>query len=344
MRELPVSFYLPGEDITSVAGLSPDRDWRDFGYGVRAWILQTYLRMLAAGHPVTLTGRMPLRGVVVAHADSAVYTNPPSTEVVLVVVRADKAAQTYADFEIVQNGPAADAERVFHVHHWPQPGLVPRSSTRGDHIRVVEFKGHVVSLNPALRGRAFAEALAQRGIEWRVDVVDYRGHVSADYSECRWNDYSSTDLSVAVRHGWRRDHPSKPASKLINSWLAGSPAILGPESAYRELRRSELDYVEVTSLDEMIRAIDHLRGSPERYRAMIEGGFKRAQEFTTARLVDRWARLLFEEVPQAAARRPASKVGLRRRSGMLAFALRRAMRGSGYYVMAKRAADILRER
>ena len=38
----------------------------------------------------------------------------------------------------------------------------------------------------------------------------------------------------------------KPPSKLFNSWLAGVPAVLGHESAYRAERRSDLDYIEVS--------------------------------------------------------------------------------------------------
>jgi len=57
-----------------------------------------------------------------------------------------------------------------------------------------------------------------------------------------WPDFREADLILAVRPGDRRRATNKPASKLVNAWLAGVPALLGPEVAYRELRRSELEW------------------------------------------------------------------------------------------------------
>src|SRR5436309_1927650 len=81
-------------------------------------------------------------------------------------------------------------------------------------------------------------------------------------------------LVLAVRPEGRSTN--KPASKLVNAWLAGVPALLGPEIAYRELRRSELDYCEVSSLAEAQAAVDRLLGDPGLYNAMVENGRARA--------------------------------------------------------------------
>ena len=92
----------------------------------------------------------------------------------------------------------------------------------------------------------------------------------------------------------------KPASKLINAWLAGVPALLGPEYAFRELRRSSLDYFEVSSLEDAIAAVKALSTDPQLYRAMVANGLERAKDFETDRIVELWVRALFEEIPSVA--------------------------------------------
>ncbi|MET0656934.1 MAG: hypothetical protein ABW110_02105, partial [Steroidobacteraceae bacterium] len=91
------------------------------------------------------------------------------------------------------------------------------------------------------------------------------------------------------------------ATKLYNAWLAGVPAILGPEIAYRHLRRSELDYIEVNSAAEALEAIERLRSDHLLYQAMIDNGVRRAEEFTVGRLTREWTSLLFDTLPAAAA-------------------------------------------
>jgi hypothetical protein len=47
-----------------------------------------------------------------------------------------------------------------------------------------------------------------------------------------WHDYSTDDLVLAVRDLTEKDALVKPASKLVNAWIAGVPALLGPEPAF----------------------------------------------------------------------------------------------------------------
>ncbi|MBI2374367.1 MAG: glycosyltransferase family 1 protein [Deltaproteobacteria bacterium] len=348
--EADVTFFLPGSDLDRVSALDPDRDWREFGFGVHAWILQTFLRLRAAGWAVRLSRELPDAGrarsarapkILVAHADSAVHELSVDPELTLVVVRADKMSQSYADFEIVQNESGADGRRVFHVPHWTQPGLVPRDASRGNSVEVIEFKGHVVSLNVGLRATGFGEALRRRGYEWVVDEVDYRGHSAQAYAGCAWNDYSRTDVALAVRPKWRDSYSSKPATKLLNSWMAGAPAILGADKAFRDLRRSELDYLEVGSVEDVLAAVESLRRDPAKYRAMIENGLARARNFTPAKTVSRWTELLFETIPRESRR---SRGRLARQADYARFALRRRLRASGTITVVKRAAEIVRGR
>jgi hypothetical protein len=66
-----------------------------------------------------------------------------------------------------------------------------------------------------------------------------------------WHDYSDVDVVVAVRSF---DH-NDPPSKFHNAWHAGVPAVLR-ESAYQANRKRDLDYLEVSSADDVMLIVD----------------------------------------------------------------------------------------
>lgn len=298
---LPVTFVLLGDKPRSVLErFEPDRDWREFITGERAWILQTFLRLRDAGLPVALNDELPASGIVVFTAKQRrelrrARARPPSGAL-LVATRGDVGAALIADFEIVQNRHTADARRRFFVPHWPQPGLVPRDPARGSRIENIAFKGFSGNLHPDFHGAAWLEFLRANHLSWREDAVPHARHATQAH-ELAWNDFRAIDLVVAVRRPDARLHPRKPATKLINSWHAGVPALLGPEVAYRELRQSPLDYVEVADVREAQATISRLRAEPARYEAMVAHGRQRAQEFSIAAITEQWRRLLFDVLP-----------------------------------------------
>jgi hypothetical protein len=297
------TFFLAGEDLEALSRIDPDRDWRELQTGERAWILQTWLRLRRAGHPVELSAAAPEDGLVVFHAKQAkdlLRQRSRLRDTVLVGVRADNREPLIADFEILQNGFFADGRRRFFLPHWPQSGLVPRDPARGERIERIAYKGFAANLHPDFRTPAWTGFLAQEGIEWVVDAVAFDGR---NRRELDWPDFRTVDLALAVRPAERKQRRSKPATKLVNAWLAGVPALLGPEQAFQELRRSELDYLEVASVAEAREAVLRLRRDPGLYRAMVENGSKRGADYTHEALVALWAELLFETIPALAERR-----------------------------------------
>jgi hypothetical protein len=76
------------------------------------------------------------------------------------------------------------------------------------------------------------------------------------------------------------------------------PAIVSPELPYRELRRSEIDYLEARSAAEALAAIDRLRSDAALYSAMVENGLARAREFHHTQLAARWVDALWQTVPE----------------------------------------------
>lgn len=293
------TFFLGGgEDLASLSGIDPDRDWRELQTGERAWILQTFLRLRRAGHPVALSASVPAGGTVVFHAkQEKEVRRRAGREVVLVGARADNREALIADFEILQNGVFADGRKRFFIPHWPQPGLAPRDSARGERIERIAYKGFAANLHPDFRTPGWTGFLAAEGLDWVVDAVAFAGR---NRLELEWPDFRTVDLLLAVRPPERKTRRSKPATKLVNAWLAGVPALLGPELAFRELRRSELDYLEVASVAEARAAVLRLRRDPGLYRAMVENGRRRGADFAVEALVPRWAELLFETIPALA--------------------------------------------
>ena len=107
-------------------------------------------------------------------------------------------------------------------------------------------------------------------------------------------DYQHVDAVLAIRDCPPVVLATKPASKLINAWKAGVPALLGPEPAYRELRTSPLDFLEAASAEAVLDSIDRLQQESGLYRRMTEHGAKRAQAFDVNMLTQKWISLLEE--------------------------------------------------
>ena len=88
----------------------------------------------------------------------------------------------------------------------------------------------------------------------------------------------------------------KPASKLINAWLAGTPALLADEPAFAHLKRSALDYIAIETPQDVIAAVDRLRASPAEYLAMADNGRRRGAAFSAQATKLRWMRFLLDDV------------------------------------------------
>lgn len=301
-----VSFYLPGRRALrglEVTEIDPDRDWELFGTGAYVWILQTFVRLRRAGANVQLEEAPPARGLVVVHADDVeqlLAGHSSRSELIVTSVRADRRPQILADFELVQNARSAGANRIF-IPSWRQPGLIPRDPVRGTCVERIAYIGSRRELHDELASPGWAEVLGATGLVWDPRVVTFARNDQL-YSEHPWNDYSAVDVVVALRPREAWPASSKPAAKLQNAWSAGAPAILSPEIPYRELRESDLDYLEARSDRDVVQAIGRLRADPGLYAAMVRNRLERAREFEPDQLIARWSEVLWREVPSRAAR------------------------------------------
>lgn len=270
------------------------------GGGKYAWTLQTYLRLRESGLPCVVTDRFPSSGIVISHRDFLPVFLRPRSGVFLICIKPDRKEHTWAHYYIVQNGrdfilrSQKWSSRATVLPVWPQPSLIPRRADRGDLCQNVAYVGRRLNLAQELKSAQWKEQLAAHDFSWSIPGVE------------AWHDYSHIDVTVSVRSFSPAadaspfvSADSKPASKLVNSWLAGVPAIVGRESAYESARESDLDYIEVGSSKEITNALLELRRDPRLYRRMVDHGRLRARDFSTDALCRRWHAALSHEISPA---------------------------------------------
>ncbi len=308
---MQATFFLDGEtgeQLDVLRRLDPDRDWRELQRGERAWVLQTYLHLARGGYPARLAGAAPASGLVLFHAKqrrALLRRCRPGRGLILAAIRGDLNAVWAADFEVVQNSRSARGWRQISMPHWPQPGLLPRDPVRGSRIARIAYKGFDKNLHPYFRSADWRAYLAALGIEWVADSVPFaeRG-TRGDLLD--WPDFRTVDLVLAVRPPGVSRRDGKPATKLCNAWLAGVPALLSPDVAFEELRRSPLDYLAVRGPEEARAAVRRLVEEPGLYEKMVENGRRRGAEFTVEAVRRRWIELLEETIPDRLAERGAA--------------------------------------
>lgn len=271
------------------------------------WTIQTFLYLRRAGFPCELSASLPDAGIVISHGDFLPPLLQPSARRFVVEIKPDRLLQClFANVVIVQNRRdpiRRGVRRLFidsaFVNYWPQPGLIRRNRDRGDRFENVCFVGNREQFVSDVA--AVEAGLQALGLRWEMRERD------------RWHDYSEIDAIVAIRpldeiagkprHIAAYFSPDrKPASKLYNAWLAGVPAVLSPEVAFRDLQRSHLDYLEARSVPDLISQVARLQRDPKLRQAMIANGERRAREFSAFQTTQAWQSMIADRfVPAFAA-------------------------------------------
>lgn len=303
------------------------RHMSDFLHDTRDnWVTQTCLFLQTRGVNARLSPRFEPDAICVAHYDDLIAGVWPWHSFI-VGVRADRPRLPMGHVRIVQNMLCVDGPDDFFVPHWPQPEIVPRDPSRGARVERVGYHGADYNLCERYRDEAFRAGLRDMGMELVIrDKTDPDCH---SYQGRAWADYADVDVVIAVRPDDRAYwNYTKPASKLVNAWMAGCPCVLGKESAFRQFRKSELDFIEVESPQEALDALRRLKNDPALFQSMVEHGRVRAEEYDTERVTDRWVELL--EGPITAAfrrwrRRRAMFRGLNAYPGLVVRRARQAL-------------------
>jgi len=248
------------------------------------WIILTYLYLKQRNIDVSIADRfIPGEICVVSSPDLAIRDLTFNSFVV--GCRSDSFDPPLCDVAIVQNKANLESATDILIPHWTQPGLIPRLKERGNTIKNIAYKGDEVNLYEPFCSAEFQQELEKLGVILKINGRPRNEPVM-------WHDYRTDDLVLAVRDLTERDALAKPASKLVNAWTAGVPAMLGPEPAFRDLVQSELDYIEVKTPRAALEAIQQLKGQPERYQQMILNGLRRAEKFTVDNIAEQWYQAL----------------------------------------------------
>lgn len=248
------------------------------------WIVMTYLHLKRKQLNVSISDKfIPGDICVVSSLDLGISDRTFNS--FIVGCRSDGFQPALCDLTVVQNKTCVDSETDIFIPHWPQPGIIPRLKERGSKIENMVFKGDEINLYESFRSPEFKRKLERLGVKLIINGL-------AENEPVMWHEYSTDDLVLAVRDITEKDGLVKPASKLVNAWIAGVPALLGPEPPFREQRKSELDYIEVTTPQAVCEAIQLLKSQPELYQQMVANGNKRAEDFTEEKMIQRWYEFL----------------------------------------------------
>ncbi len=255
------------------------------------WIVLTYLHLKRRHLNVSISDRFTQGAICVASSPDIGIRNYTFSSF-LVGCRSDGPKPALSDFAVVQNEANVESETDVLIPHWPQPGLIPRDQRRSRRVENVVFKGAEVNLYKTFRSPEFQQELEHFGVRLLISGL-------TENQVVEWHDYENADLVLAVRDLTEKDALAKPASKLVNAWRAGVPALLGPEPAFRQLRQSSLDYIEVRTPQDALDAIRKLQQDPNLYQQMVTNGIERAEAFTVDRIAQRWREVLAGPVAQS---------------------------------------------
>jgi len=302
-RSLPIYFYIPESSVHSFPQeVNEYWPWvvnSKLNFDGRfSWTLQTYLQLKSIHSAVFLTAQIPDEGIVIAHRDFLSDSLTFSSKLLLVAIKPDRLPHPSAQIHIVQslcdpmllkNDPL---DSTYFIPSWPQPNMISRDSGRGDEIENAAFFGRSEHLATELKQINLKEII---DLNWSIKPLS------------DWSDYQNTDLVIAIRYmglnqpfntPLSEDARMKPFAKLVNSWIAGVPAILGHEPSYLSIKKNELDYLEATSLKELIDAVSTLKRNRELRQAMVANGRSRAIEYSTESIRKLWIKLLDNILPE----------------------------------------------
>jgi len=309
-----IHFWAPAETASAddVLAWDPDAEPGRYATGFGHSMLELCVRLARAGVDVSIGEQVPPSTELVVVFPKTVYQHGRLRSLLragrraggrFAVIRSDTPFSwrfpVRPVVEFMPNRLAVERPWQRWVPPLPQRGLVPRDADRCGRIRSVAFKGYAETLPAVLAGRGWADALADRGIEWLPDV-DTEG----DGAGQRWHDFAAVDAVLCVRALRTATNTArKPATRLINAWAAGCVPLAEPDRAYVELGSEGADVFFVETPLAALPVIDRLNGDPEDLARVEQLIAERGLEYGTAATLERWRFELVEAAMSPVARR-----------------------------------------
>jgi hypothetical protein len=311
LRREAVHFWtlreLPGLD-----NWQPDEQPQRFPTGYGHHFLELYVRLCGRGLPVSIGSRPRGRPrlLVCSLEELASFKTGIQPDVArrlaaaavvkcpqVLVVRGDLPlwieVPRFVRIEILPN---ASSIRDSSLQRWlpllPQRGLIPRKPARMGQVSDVSMKVYEHNVPPFARDPAFVGALDRLGVNFSIDT-EIEGAT-------RWHDFSDVDVIICARRFRSQlddqPHSRKPATKLINAWVAGVIPLVAPEASYLELIHPGHDALTVASTEEIVAALEALRSDPGLVKHLEEGVARRGREFAAGQVLSAWEELLWSDL------------------------------------------------
>lgn len=260
------------------------RHWQKFVRSEWAWLVQTFWELKTRGLPVTASSEPSNSKINVMHADDYPALGRKHEYFVAIVV-ADRRVYFPSNSVFVQNIEQRSSGLCHWLPHWDQPGLIPRCGnlsleTNSFHIGFAGIPSNTINLDDLLAAFQFAHPV-------RFSIL----------SPEQWNDLSGVDALVAVRDFNGKRHSEKPPTKLFNAWLAGVPFIGGMDSAYEQVGRPGVNYLQVSTVDELLEAVSCLQ-DPDHWVKFANAGAVAAKKYSRESTRAAWEYLLWGSIRQ----------------------------------------------
>ncbi len=295
---MQVSFYFPEKYLPDPARQEAWKEGKitllEHGGKIasaQSWIYQTWAALQRAGVDAKLTAEIPGEGILLGLSGFFNDTFRAPEGVFFAGIVADYLPHPGAHLHILQN--PAYAKRLAHsvyMPHWPHPNLIPREPGRGDIFETVCFFGDEQNLAPELKDPAWIRQLNDMGLKLEVCSSD------------RWHDYSDADCVIALRGFSSSRYLHKPATKLYNAWLAGVPFIGGRDSAYAGDGRIGVDFLQAASPADLLAQIRRLKDDVFLRQKLVSAGHEASRNFNSSSILERWKKLLDQDLPILAQR------------------------------------------
>lgn len=299
-----IHFWLPARPPEGLDEWDPDVEPTLHASGTGHNLLELYVRLRNLGVPVTIGPEAATGTRLLVVYSKSLYQSRPATRLALdslqhshgrlALIRSDAPVSwRFPVRPLVEFMPtAAAADRPW--QRWlpplPQRGLLPRDPARRGRIRSLAFKGNPTNVPAEFLAPDWDRALRAHGLEWHLDVPQ-----ATDGSDQSWHDFRGVDAVLCVRHpdfGW--DVRRKPATRLVNAWLAGSIPLAEREPGYVELGEDGRDVFFISSPLEAVGVVDRLNVDPSRLAEVERRIGERAEEFRLEITLERWREALVE--------------------------------------------------
>jgi len=331
-RQAPIHFWLPDGVDADLLCWNPDAEPERYQTGIGHAIIELFRRLGDRGLDVTIGSEPPPGAHLVFHLTS-VYSWRKCTasprelaqlyEVLagghdVTIIRGDVPLSFRVDLpraiEVMPNmASIARSDQVW-VPLLPQRGLVPRPAERYGALRAVGIMANAENVPAQLLEPAFERALGRCGVAWRPRLRRRTGPNAWDTAP--WHDFSDLDAVVCLSCDPRNDSQlRKPATKLINAWVAGAVPLVPPQPSYVELMSPGENVAVAASPEAVLGVVAELASDPEMFRRLEAGAIERGSEFSHDRVLAKWVDLLRRE--ESPSHRRLDSYGLTARAASL---------------------------